>query len=110
MAAMPAVGMGVGVVPVETGIATVKGAVLTGAVLKGEIATGVMEKVKAVTGETVITGIAVVPQVVLRVVLLAVLPDDRLGVFRKVVDPMNARPGRPGVGCFLQRWWEPFRC
>ena len=93
MAAMPAVGMGVGVVPVETGIATVTGAVVTGAVLKGEMATGVMERIKAVTGETVITGIAGVPQVVLRAVLRAVLPEERLGVFRKVVDPMNVRPG-----------------
>ena len=80
-------------VPVETGIATVTGAVLTGAVLKGEIATGEMVKIKAVTGETVITGIAGVPQVVLRAVLRAVLPEERLGVFRKVVDPMNARQG-----------------
>ena len=83
MAATLVVGMGVGMAPVATGIATgiatVKGVGVTGAVLKGG----------GLKGATAITDIAAA----LRAVLPIVLPHDLRGVFRKVADPMSARPG-----------------
>ena len=90
MAAMPVAEMGVGVVPVAIGIATVKSEVLKGAglkgvVLKGVVLKGATEIVEAVTGVMETTDIAAV--------LRAVLPDDLRGVFRTVEDLMNARPG-----------------
>ena len=88
MAAMLVVGMGIGMVPVATGIATVKGGVVKGAELKGGGLKDAMEKTEAVTGATVITDIAAA----LRVVFLSVLPHDLRGVFRTVADPMNAHP------------------
>ena len=85
MAATMVVRMGVGMAPVATGIATVKSVVVKGAGLKDVALKGATEIVEAVKGVMETTDIAAV--------LRAVLPDDRLGVFRKVVDPMNARPG-----------------
>ena len=84
MAATLVVGMGGGIAPVATGIATVKGETVkgvgvTGAILKGGVLKGV----------TAITDIAAA----LRAVLPIVLPHDLRGVFRTVADPMNARPG-----------------
>ena len=82
MAATLVVGMGGGMAPVATGIATgiatVKGVGVTGAILKGGVLKGV----------TAITDIAAA----LRAVLPIVLPHDLRRVFRTVADPMNARP------------------
>ena len=78
MAATLVVGMGVGMAPVATGIATVKGVGVTGAVLKGG----------GLKGATAITDIAAA----LRAVLPIVLPHDFRRVFRTVADPMNAHP------------------
>ena len=88
MAATLVVGMGVGMAPVATGIATVKGVVVTGAGLNGGGLKGAMEIIEAVTGATAITDIAAA----LRAVLPIVLPHDLRRVFRTVADPMNARP------------------
>ena len=88
MAATLVVGMGVGMAPVATGITTVKGVGVTGAVLKGGGLKGAMEIIEAVTGATAITDIAAA----LRAVLPIVLPHDLRRVFRTVADPMNARP------------------
>ena len=89
MAAMLVVEMRIGMAPVATGIAMVKGGGVKGAELKGGGLKDAMEITEAVTGATVITDIAAA----LRFVLLNVLPQDLRGVFRMVVDPMNARPG-----------------
>ena len=88
MAATLVVGMGVGMAPVATGIATVKGVGVTGAGLNGGGLKGAMEIIEAVTGATAITDIAAA----LRAVLPIVLPHDLRRVFRTVADPMNARP------------------
>ena len=88
MAATLVVGMGGGMAPVATGIATVKSVVVTGAGLKGGGLKGAMEIIEAVTGATAITDIAAA----LRAVLPIVLPHDLRRVFRTVADPMNARP------------------
>ena len=88
MAATLVVGMGVGMAPVATGIATVKGVGVTGAGLNGGGLKGAMEIIEAVTGATAITDIASA----LRAVLPIVLPHDLRRVFRTVADPMNARP------------------
>ena len=88
MAATLVVGMGVGMAPVATGIATVKGLGVTGAGLNGGGLKGAMEIIEAVTGATAITDIASA----LRAVLPIVLPHDLRRVFRTVADPMNARP------------------
>ena len=89
MAATLVVGMGVGMAPVATGIATVKSVVVTGAGLKGGGLKGAMERIEAMIGATAITVIAAA----LRAVLPNVLPHDLRRVFRTVADPMNARPG-----------------
>ena len=90
MAATLVVGMGGGMAPVATGIATVKGATVkgvgvTGVGLKGGGLKGAMERIEAVTVATAITDIAAA--------LPIVLPHDLRGVFRTVADPMSARPG-----------------
>ena len=89
MAATLVVGMGVGMAPVATGIATVKGVGVTGAGLNGGGLKGAMERIEAMIGATAITVIAAA----LQAVLPNVLPHDLRGVFRTVADPMNARPG-----------------